>query len=541
MPQWRLSVVSALLGVGVCAAPRYARLPQAADAPPVLAAPRSGLEAVPLPALDALESSVAEQLRQFHQATADLVATTGLADREVAEAYGSLGQVHHAYQFLDAAEASYLNAARLVPDDFRWSHLLGYLYQQRGQLEESVRFYAAALEARPDDAAAAVYLGELFLQLNRRPEARARFQAALAANPDDAAALNGLGEEARLDGRLEDAVRYFEAALQRVPQASRIHYSLAMAHRGLGRLDQARAHLQQVGPAGVRPADPLVDSLQRSLRGERVYLIRGRLAYQARQFEAAAEAFRRAVDAAPTSVRARVNLGSSLAELGDIEGAIGQLRAATDIDPENLPAHFNLAVLLAGQGDHRNAVDQFRAVLERAPDDVEANRGLARSLSRLGRDDETIESLRTVASLDPGDEDALIDLAILLTRRARYDEARALLDRANRQFPDRGRTAVALARLLAASPDPRLRDGDRALALALAVYDVRPTPANGEVVALALAELERCGDAADWQRQFLAAAERDGDGALAARLRNDLGRYERSPCRPPSSDGPPPP
>ena len=535
----RLIVVVAALLAGAFAAPiTYGTVQLSSDAR-VLDAPRPGLQAVPLPALDTLESSVAEQLRQFHQASADLIATTDLADTDLAEAYGSLGQVHHAYEFLDAAEASYLNAARLVPGDFRWSHLLGYLYHQRGELEDAARLYGAALESRPDDAAAAVYLGELFLQLNRRPEARARFEAALAENPDDAAALNGLGEEARLDGRPEDAVRYFEAALQRVPQAGRIHYSLAMAYRGLGRLDQAQSHLQQMGTAGVRPADPLVDSLQRSLRGERVHLIRGRLAYEAEQFDEAAAAFRQAVDAAPTSVRARVNLGSSLAALGDTEGAIQELRAATDVDPENLPAHFNLGVLLAGQGDDEAAVEQFRAVIERAPDDVEANLGLARSLSRLGREEETIDSLRTVASLDPGDEDALMDLAILLTRRARYDEARALLDQANRLFPDRGRTAAALARLLAASPDPLLRDGDRALALALAVYQARPTPAYGDIVVLALAELERCGDAADWQRRLLSAAERDGDGDLAARLRNDMERYDSSPCRPPSSASPP--
>ena len=539
MPRWRLPLVGALLVVGVFAAPANPTSWQSSDAR-VLAAPRSGLQAVPLPDLAALESSVADQLRQVHRASADLIATTDLAEADLADAYGSLGQVHHAYEFLDAAEASYLNSTRLAPGDVRWPHLLGYLYHQRGQLEEAVRFYAAALALRPDDSAAAVYLGEVLLQLNRRPEARAHFRAALAVTPDDAAALNGLGEAARLDGRLEEAVQHFEAVLQRVPEAGRIHYSLAMAYRGLGRLDEARSHLQQVGVAGVRPADPLVDGLQRALRGERVHLIRGRLAYQAGQFDEAAGAFRRAVDAAPASVRARVNLGSSLAELGDRDGAIQQMRTAIDIDPEHRVARFNLGLLLAGQGDHGDAVEHFLAVIDGATDDIDATRELARSLSRLGREDEAIEAFRAVVSLEPDNEDSLMDLVILLTDRARYAEAHALLDRANRLFPDRGRTAAALARLLAASPDPILRDGDRALALALTVYQARPTPAYGEIVVLALAELTRCGDAADWQRRLLAAAERDGDGDLAARLSTDMGRYERSPCRPPLIDPAPP-
>ena len=529
--------VSTFLLVGVMLASVHGWLPQVPETL-VLIAPKPGLEAVPLPSVEALEPSVAEQLRQFHSATETLLATPDLADADLAEAYGVLAQTHHAYQFLDAAEASYLNAIRLAPGDVRWLHLLGHLYKERGQLEDAVLCFEAALAARPDDTPAAVYLGELFLELNRGAEARAHFQSALDANPDDAAALNGLGEEARLDGRLEDAVRYFEAALQQVPAAGRIHYSLGMVYRALGRLEQAQAHLRQVGPVGVRPADSLVDGLQGFLQGERVHLIRGRLAFQAGQFDAAVDAFRLAVDAAPDSVPARVNLGASLAELGDRADAILQFRTAIDIDPDNRVARYNLGLQLAEEGDDVAAVEQFQEVTDRAPDDVEAHRALARSLSILGREEETITSLRAIAARDPGDEDSVMSLAILLTDRARYEEVRDLLTWVNGLFPDRGRTAAALARLLAASPELDVRDGTRALALAQAVYRARPSAFYGEIVTLALAELGRCEEAAAWQRQLLVTVEQDGDNQLAARLRRDLPRYEAGPCRPPSGDPP---
>jgi tetratricopeptide (TPR) repeat protein len=262
-----------------------------------------------------------------------------------------------------------------------------------------------------------------------------------------AAAQNGLGEAALSEGRFEEAVQYFEAALERVPRASRIHYSLAMAYRGLGRLEDAQSHLRQVGQAGIQVADPIVDHLQSLLRGERAHLIQGQLAYQAGQFKAAVEAFGEAVDAAPTSARASVNLGLALAALGDTERAIQQLRAALRLDAENVTAHFTLGTLLAHQGRHADAVEHFRVVINHTPDNVEANRAITRALLKLGRDEEAIASLLRITSLDQGDEESLLTLSTLLTERHRYDEARDLLDRTNRLFPDRSRTTAALARL----------------------------------------------------------------------------------------------
>ena len=500
------------------------------DADAVLPPARRRLLAVPLPRLDGLESSVAQQIRDLQRSFADLVANAGVTETAVAEAYGSLGQVYHAYEFLDAAEVCYRNATRLTPDDFRWLHLLGYLFQQSGRLEEAVPFYTAARAARPDDHVARLYLGDVYLRLNRLPEARAQFQATVGIFP--AAAFDGLGQVALLEGRFEEAVAHFEAALQRVPESGRTHYSLAMAYRGLGRLDLAESHLRRVGPGGIRPVDPLVDNLQDLLRGERVHVIQGRLAYQSGEFKAAAEAFARAVEAAPASVDARVNLGAALAQTGDLSGAIRQLEAALGLDPRSVATHRSLGAALAHVDRHGEAVDHLRVVTELAPDDIEARRLLAGSLSRLGREVEAIEVLFTVTALDPGDEDSLLNLTFLLADRARFREARDLVDRAHQLFPARPRTTTTLARLLATSPDVSLRDGSRALDLALALFDADATPVHRETVVMSLAELGRCAEAATWLQRAIDDARRGADAELAARLEGERPRYERSACRP---------
>ena len=92
---------------------------------------RADLVAVPLPPLDPLEPPVVRQIDQLLRTFMDNAA--GLDRGALADAYGQLGQVYQAYELFDAAEASYENARRLAPRDYRWPHLLGYLRQQTGR------------------------------------------------------------------------------------------------------------------------------------------------------------------------------------------------------------------------------------------------------------------------------------------------------------------------------------------------------------------------------------------------------------------------
>jgi len=155
-----------------------------------------------------------------------------------------------------------------------------------------------------------------------------------------------------------------------------------------------------------------------------------------------------------------------------------------------------------------------------------------RVLLRLGRQDEAIAMLTKSRTAKPDDEDIVVGLAILLAQKERFGEAVTLLDDANRQYPDRVATATTLARLLASSPDRSQRDGKRALDLATRVYETAPTPAHGETLALALAELERCDEALTWMKRAVAAAGQAGHAEETARLTNEMRKYESVSCRP---------
>jgi hypothetical protein len=89
-----------------------------------------------------------------------------------------------------------------------------------------------------------------------------------------------------------------------------------------------------------------------------------------------------------------------------------------------------------------------------------------------------------------------------------------------------------LAFLLAASPQIDLRNGQKALELARMVYQASGSVDHGTLVALALAELGRCDEAASLTRSLLGEALKKQNADLAERLRAELGRYEKErPCR----------
>lgn len=468
----------------------------ATDDADVIAPARGGLEPVPLPRLAELEPAVQQHLVQSHETFATIVSRRP-GGSALSVAYGELARVFHAYELFGSAEAAYRNAVRLASGSATWRYSLAYLYQQTGRPAEAAEQYEAVLRLQPDWRTTPVRLGEVYLQLNRLNDAREQFQSSASAFP--AVSRNGLGEIALREGRFSEAIDHFRAVLERVPTATSVEYSLAMAYRGAGRLDDARAHLERRGSGTVRMADPLVDGLQLLVRGERLLVIQGRRLYDAGQFEAAADAFRRALDASPASATARGNLGLALAQLGRLD----------------------------------EAVDHLQRAFRDAPDDIAIRSTLVRGLLRLSRYDDAIAVLRHVSEIDPENDETIVSLAILLSNRARVGEAIGTLDEVQKRRGGTSSIATTLARLLASAPDRTLRDGSRALTLAMSVYDAKGTATDAETVALAFAELQRCADAREWIGRAITLAGDEGDPAALARLKSELPNYSTDTCRRP--------
>ena len=113
-----------------------------------------------------------------------------------------------------------------------------------------------------------------------------------------------------------------------------------------------------------------------------------------------------------------------------------------------------------------------------------------------------------------------------------------MVDRGLQAAPGNSSLLLTRARLLAAAPDDRVRDGAEALATAQTAVAAGATPLAVETAAMALAETGAFGAAVAGQEAAIDAAEAAHFSAAAlSRMRGNLERYRRGePCRDPALD-----
>ncbi len=496
--------------------------------------PGLGLQRVPAPDFATMEASVASQMRTAHAALRERIGDSGATARELSRAYGEMASLLMAARDLPTAEPYFRNALALDPSDRRWAYYLGHLYRNKGPLSEAATSFEHARELDPDDVATLVWLGDTYLALGRPDDARPLLARAVDLDADSAAAWYGAGRAALAAGEHRAAVEALERALALNPVATATHYPLGLAWRGLGERERAERHLTYPGSVEVQPADPLMTALDDLLQSAPAYEARGRHAFDAGQWAAAADLFERALVLDPENAGLRYRLGTSLWRMGDPRGAEDHLERVDPQAPEFSNAQIALGEVFEASGRSVEAVERLAAAVERDPDHMRARVALAGVLGRNGQPQEALAEYAGVPDEDPARPDAAFGQAMNLIRLERYDEAREQLERAAEDFPDqRSRFTHPLARLLAAAPDDRVRDGGRALAIVEGLAETEQSLLLGETLAMALAEVGRFGEAETVQRDLIAAASQTGlrdAGVLAANLR----RYERGlPCRRP--------
>ncbi len=252
-------------------------------------------------------------------------------------------------------------------------------------------------------------------------------------------------------------------------------------------------------------------------------------ALQRRGDDAALDEYLRAVESGLSPAQealARLGAGNLLAAQGDWQRAAEQLAAAVELDAALHQAHFNLAGIYARLGRYELAVEHYTEVLQHRPGLLTARFYLAEANLRLERYGSAAEHFTAVVAADPGHEGARFGAAWALARQGRHRAARERLEEGLEALPRSGLLAHALARLLAACPQRELRDGPRALELALAVQSSQESLEHAETVAMALAEAGRFQEAATWQQAVIERAATDGREQLLERLRRDLALYE---------------
>jgi tetratricopeptide (TPR) repeat protein len=272
----------------------------------------------------------------------------------------------------------------------------------------------------------------------------------------------------------------------------------------------------------VQSANPAADGLK---------------ALEERRYEAAIDAFKKAIESDPSDYAAHFNLAIAYGFLNKDAEGIAEYRKTLELKPGLFEAETNEGVLLLRQkhpdealplyedavrqkprdygavyhlaqaqldlGALAKAETNFRAAVEINPKSAGAELGLAHALARQEKIGDAAPHFRQAAAIDPAYRDGLLELADLYEKNKQLPEALAIL----REFPDNPAAQEHMGELMLRSK----RYGDAIPSLEQA-YAKDPTPANRLALAMAY---HGNGDAAKALPLLEKAAETDsGDFML---------------------------
>ena len=125
-----------------------------------------------------------------------------------------------------------------------------------GNLREAHKEFEAELALNPDDAVAEYQVGQILLAEQNSPAAAARFERAISLNPEFVEALVALAKTKSDAKKYAEAIPLLERAAKLQPTSESAHYSLMLAYRNAGRIDDAQREKS------------VLDKLQRPPEGE---------------------------------------------------------------------------------------------------------------------------------------------------------------------------------------------------------------------------------------------------------------------------------
>jgi Tfp pilus assembly protein PilF len=186
--------------------------------------------------------------------------------------------------------------------------------------------------------------------------------------------------------------------------------------------------------------------------------------------------YKKTLELKPGLYQAQLNAGILLLRQKEPAGALALLEAAAAQKPSEFRPRFYLAEAQLGTGDAARAEQSYRAALEVDGKSAGAHLGLGRALAAEGKLADAAPQFRQAAEIDPEYRDSLLELASLFEKEKQYAEAIALY----RQFPGNAAAQEHLGTLLIESKQygeavPRLEQA----------YDQSPTQANRAALAAA--------------------------------------------------------
>ncbi|MGA1868192.1 MAG: tetratricopeptide repeat protein [bacterium] len=133
--------------------------------------------------------------------------------------------------------------------------------------------------------------------------------------------------------------------------------------------------------------------------------------------------FKHTLDITSNNFVAHNNLGSALAEKGEIEEAMKEYSKATKIEPNFIHAHMNLGHALRKQGRTHEAIEKYLEILRKYPKHAIVHYYLGEAFKEEGEVNRAIKCYFKAIRLDSGLVDAHVSLAVALREQGKISES----------------------------------------------------------------------------------------------------------------------
>lgn len=366
-------------------------------------------------------------------------------------------------------------------------NLTGLAYLAQGNGEAAIERFNKALEVDPKFVTALINLARVDLADGRLDDAESRYRTALEQDHTHLGAMLGLAALAEKRKDMDGLVEWLNKAQDANPSASQPGILLVRYHITHG--DYLKALSVGSDLAARFPDKPEVLEMfarAQTLAGEETnavrtferlldlkpsnpqlhYLMGGAL-WKNKDYLAAADAFRKAVELKPGFVDARVALASVLIDGGEGDDALKVAKQLQNDLPDK-PVGYQIAgAVEMERRNFKQAAAYFEQAVERGRTPSSLRR-LAESYGRAGDRAKAIEVLEGWAKDSPDDLGAKAMLALYYQGAGRDEEALVLYEELNKT----GRKNLVLLNNLAWMLHER---GDpRALSIAKEAYDLNP-------------------------------------------------------------------
>jgi tetratricopeptide (TPR) repeat protein len=377
------------------------------------------------------------------------------------------------------SETLWMHTLQCIPDNPLAHNNLGFALLNQGRTEEAITQYHEALQINPAYAEARNNLGIALLNQGRTEEAVVQWHEALQINPANAEAHCNLGIALNQQGRMDEAITHYGEALRINPDLAAVHYNLGIA------------------------------------------------LFQQLRIEEAIVQWREALRINPAYADAHCNLGIALFQQGRIDEAVAQYGEALRINPAHASAHCNLGNALLLQGQTDEAIAQYGEALRINPAYAEAHSNLGGALFQQLRIEEAITQWREAIRINPAYADAHYNLSIAMNQQGRTEEAIAHAQKALELLPASFAIQNHLAWMLSTARQAYLRNGTRALELAIKANQSSGSKHSQflRTLAAAYAETGQFQDAVKTAQDALQIAESQFNTELADDLRREIKLY----------------